>query len=354
MRARPLLAQLAVWILIWPATGLAGTKTDVIYLRNGDRITGEFKEFTQGELELSTSELGTVRIKWNAIVRIESDKWLQIELSDGTRFFGTLPATADGMDRIIAVQTLKQERLPISMDAVVRAEQIRPDESLWEQFDGYGKFGINYTKASDVLNNNISFGGSLRTLNYQTSLTFDSVLTSKGDGVDTRRANLTGSYIWLRPNRWFWAGGLAAEQNDELGIDLRLTGSGGAGRFLMQSQRTEMYLIGGLAVTQEFTRSDDAGNSNDGSNLEALINFNWTFFKLYSPKSRVSFRAILRPGITDTSRWRSNIALNMRQELYFDDLFLDLDVYYDYDGEPPPGANAKDDYGVVTSLGYEF
>ena len=164
MRARLLLAQVAaVLLLVSPAT-LAGKKTDVIYLRNGDRITGEFKEFTQGELALSTSELGTVRIKWNAIVRIESDKWLQIELSDGTRFFGTLPATENGMDRIIAVQTLKEERLPVSMDAVVRAEQIRPDESFWERLDGYGKFGINYTKASDVLSNNISFGGSLRTL----------------------------------------------------------------------------------------------------------------------------------------------------------------------------------------------
>ncbi|MEE4184970.1 MAG: DUF481 domain-containing protein [Gammaproteobacteria bacterium] len=351
---RPLMAHIAAALLIASASALAGSKTDVIHLRNGDRITGEFKEFTQGELELSTAELGTVRIKWNAIVRIESDKWLQIELSDGTRFFGTLPANANGMDRIISVQTLKQDRLPVSMDTVVRAEQIRPDESFWEQLDGYGKFGINYTKASDVLSNNISLGASLRTFNYLSSLTFDSVLTRKGDGVDTRRANLTGSYIWFRPERWFWAGGLAAEQNEELGIDLRLTGSGGVGRFLRQSQRSEIYLVGGLAVTQEFTRSDAAGNSNDGSNLEALVNFNWTFFKLYSPKSRVNFRAILRPGITDTSRWRSNIGLNMRQELYFDDLFLDLDIYYDYDSKPPPGANAKDDYGLVTSLGYEF
>ena len=45
----------------------------VIYLKNGDRITGEIKELSYGELRLSTNEMGSIEIKWEGIARIESD-----------------------------------------------------------------------------------------------------------------------------------------------------------------------------------------------------------------------------------------------------------------------------------------
>lgn len=45
--------------------------------------------------------------------------------------------------------------------------------------------------------------------------------------------------------------------------------------------------------------------------------------------------------------------VTLRREL-IEDFFVDLSVYYDYDGQPPGDDPVKDDYGVVTSVGYSF
>ncbi len=352
MTRRAITPLLYCVLLLLPAVVLSGGKTDVIYLKNGDRITGEFKTFLQGELELSTSDIGTIRIKWEAIDRIQSDKWILLETKDGTRYFGTLPDS--GTERILSLQTIKDEPLSIAMDNVVRAEQIKREQAFLERVGGYGKVGFNYTKASEVFQGNMAFNANYRTREYISSFELSTNVTRNSGGPDTRRAQLGGNLIWLRPQRWFWFGSLLGEQNDELGIDLRLSGTGGGGRFLVQSQRSELYAAGGLTVSREYTARSDGGLDDNNKNLEGLFALDWTFFKLYSPKSRIKLSTALKPSLTDSGRYRGNARLNMRQELYFDDLFWDIDIYYDYDSKPPAGANSKDDYGVVTSLGYEF
>ena len=90
---------------------MATRKTDVVYLNNGDRITGEFKELVQGELKLSTAEMGSIYIKWEGVARIESDKYIEIELRDGRRVFGQLPPDMNSSAEILSIKTLKERNL---------------------------------------------------------------------------------------------------------------------------------------------------------------------------------------------------------------------------------------------------
>jgi len=360
--ARPAAAIISTLMLWLPGQALATTdqpttrKTDVVYLKNGDRITGEFKELVQGELKLSTAEMGSIYIKWNGIARIESDKYIEMELLDGTRVFGQIPRDMNTSEEILSIKTLKKDPFEVAMDQVVRAEQIRVKDSFWDRLDGHVKLGLNYTQASDVLTWNFDGDARFRTQNHLTSLSFDSNLTRKGDGTDTSRHNLTGSRYWYLQRRWFYFGTLGAQQNEELGLDLRASVTGGGGRFLMQTQRTELYLATGLSVNKEKeTGQDDAdsGLSNAGANTELLLTADYTFFRLYSPKSRIKFTPTLWQGISDSDRLRGNVNLSLRQE-FISDLFWDLSFYYDYDSKPLQGAAAKEDFGIVTSLGYEF
>jgi len=335
---------------------MATRKTDVVYLNNGDRITGEFKELVQGELRLSTAEMGSVYIKWEGVARIESDKYIEIELRDGRRVFGQLPPDLNSSAEILSIKTLKDKPFEIKMDEVIRAEQIRVEDSFWDRLDGHLKLGLNYTQASDVLTWNIDGEARYRTQKHLTSLTFDSNLTRNGDGTDSSRHNLSGSRHWYLTNRWFYCGALGAQQNEELGLDLRASVTGGGGRFLVQSQKTELYLATGLSANREKETGDDDTNddlSNAGTNIELLLSADYTFFRLYSPKSRIKFTPTLWQGITDTDRLRGNLNLSLRQE-FISDLFWDLSFYYDYDSKPLQGADAKEDYGINTSLGYEF
>ena len=68
-------------------------KTDVVYLQNGDRITGEIKSLFRGKLEFSTDHRGTLFIEWEDIREIVSTTGQAIELTNGQRFYGPLTKT---------------------------------------------------------------------------------------------------------------------------------------------------------------------------------------------------------------------------------------------------------------------
>jgi len=75
-------------LFLLPALAKA-EKTDVIILKNGDRITGEIKNLEAGILQYKTDTMGTVNIEWRFISEIISDTNQSVELTDGTRMHGT-------------------------------------------------------------------------------------------------------------------------------------------------------------------------------------------------------------------------------------------------------------------------
>ena len=84
-----LLVATTVFLCWLPASALAA-KTDVVVLINGNAVTGEVKSLDFGSLSYSTDSMGTVNIDWEDIVTVTSEQSLQIELTDGTRYFGKL------------------------------------------------------------------------------------------------------------------------------------------------------------------------------------------------------------------------------------------------------------------------
>ena len=73
----------------------AREKSDIIWLLNGDRITGEIKQLEHGILRVSTDSLGNVSVQWEDIAKIDSDYAFQFERSDGARITGQILKTED-------------------------------------------------------------------------------------------------------------------------------------------------------------------------------------------------------------------------------------------------------------------
>src|SRR6056300_638756 len=96
-------------------------KTDVVTLINGNAVTGEIKTLDFGALRYSTDSMGTVNIDWEDIVSITSDQSLQVELANGTKYFGTLQAS--GEDFRIQVKTASEE-VDLRTEQVVRITPI--------------------------------------------------------------------------------------------------------------------------------------------------------------------------------------------------------------------------------------
>ena len=59
------------------------------------------------------------------------------------------------------------------------------------------------------------------------------------------------------------------------------------------------------------------------------------------------------PNLSDTGRVRGELDVSLKWEMIAD-LFWQLSSYHSYDNRPPTVGAEKSDYGVVTSLGYDF
>ena len=76
-----------------PAAGQG--KTDVVTLRNGDRITGEIKRLERGRLEFSTDDAGTLYLEWDKVISVVSTtRQVEVMTRDGRLFLGTLTRAA--------------------------------------------------------------------------------------------------------------------------------------------------------------------------------------------------------------------------------------------------------------------
>jgi hypothetical protein len=337
------------------SSALARDKTDVVWMSNGDRLTGEIKQLEHGKLRLSTDSLGDVSIEWDEIARIVSDYEFQFERADGKRITGTIARTPD-QKKI----TLKSDEKSVDFahDNVIRISQI--EDSFWERLNGSLSFGYSFTKASDVAQGNLGFRASHRTEIRSFTLEGSTIITNDQAGEGTQRSNLVLTMTRFRDNRWFNSYTFGFESNDELGLDLRSGVGAGIGRFLIQTNTSELALIGGIVGTAENLAPEldpDTGevivDHPSQENIEGMLGIDYSRYVFDDPTVDLSTTLTVYPSITDSGRTRAQFDVNLRWEM-IKDLYWDLSYYNTYDSAPPSGSLSTNDYGVVTSIGWSF
>jgi hypothetical protein len=340
--------MLVLLALCIPHIALA-QKTDVVYLTNGDRITGKVSEMNRGEMKFETDTMGYVYIRWEHVAGMETDKTVQFETTSGAKFFGSV-GRADNGDIVVSSGDSVQRVAP---EQVVHFSRIKADQTVWQAMDKDLRVGFSYTQASEIMRWSIGGGLNYKALTYRASLTANSLVTNNREGQDTRRADITGSFHRYLKNRFFWFASASTQTNDELGVDGRLLVSGGAGRWIFQKSRSELRIALGFAANYENPTGDPLQGSSSDTTLEGLLDIDWTVFKLSTPSSRVHAKLEYYPGLSESGRNRVDVKLNLRQE-FIKDFFWVLEGFYSHDSDPPPGAVSGDDFGITTSLAYEW
>ncbi len=320
-----------------------GKYDDVLFLKNGDRISGDVKELSKDMLRYKTDSLGTIYVRWDDIQSIETEKFLRIELKSGRRVVGTL-GRADAPEQLTISTRREDER--VYFDELIAFVPLKLRRDWIDRIEGGVKFGLNGTKGSNTLQWNLGANALYRGEDWEISSRWDSIVTDKSDDTTTERINFINTYRKLLSNRWFWSALLGYERNDELGIENRYSGGGGVGRFLIRSNSFEFLLSGGLLASREF-RTDTAN-----SQLEAYATGSLAWFKHRFPKTDIRTDITVLPSLTDSGRVRTNWDISVAREI-IEDLNLDLSVYYTTDNKSPDEAG-RDDWGVVTSIAYTF
>jgi putative salt-induced outer membrane protein YdiY len=333
----------AAFLGLLPAAAVA-EKTDVVILVNGNAVTGEVKSLEFGSLRYSTDSMGTVNIDWEDITSVSSKQALQIELSDGTRYFGGLTPTAEKF--FVRIETPSQDII-IESSSIVRITPIETSQNFLERLDGSFSFGIQTQKSSEVTTSNLATDVSYRTREYLLGLRANSSVTDQPSEPTKARQSVGLNYQRFRQNRWFTDWFTSWEKNDELGIAGRVSAGGAVGRYIIQTNKSQFSLAAGV----QGSRSNYIGEDEGATEGEGRFEIRYLRRNL-APETNFRFTATIFPLLDDFSQYRAESDLSLRREV-FEGLFLEFNVGYSYISEPPTGA-AKSDYTATTSLGYSF
>ena len=339
---------IAAALLLSVSAASQAAKTDVVLLVNGNTITGEIKSLEFGSLRYSTDSMGTVSIDWEDIVSITTKQTLQVEVSDGTRYFGVLDSAEDRFE--IKVRT-QSEEIDLHTSRIVRMTPIDAQESFLERLDGSFSFGFDTEKSSEVTTLRTAADISYRTRKYLVGLSGTLNVTDQ-PGSDAanetrRRENIGLNYQRFRNNRWFtdWTAGW--ERHDELGILSRYSLGAALGRYLVQTNQNQFSMTAGLNVTRESFIGEDESTANAEGRLQVRY-----LHRSIVPESNIILTTKVFPLLEDPSVYRTETDLIFRRE-FIDDLYFDVTLSHSYNSEPPTGAQ-KVDYTVTTSIGYSW
>jgi Protein of unknown function, DUF481 len=324
-------------------------KTDVIVLKNGDRVTGEITDLEYGLLRLSTDDMGTISIEWSAIASIDSQYTFDVQVAGGRRYAGVIATSDDGQDLSIRDDTSGGS---VPLESVVRIEEL--ETGFWERISGSLSVGFNYTKSTGIRTGSINISSQYQAERLKATLDISALETSSPDTEPSARENLTSTVQFERERPSFLMLLNSLERNDELGIDARLTTGGGLARYFGQDQDSEIMLLSGVVANQEWTNveGDVLDADETQQSLEGVLGGSWRIFRFNDPEISLASTMYLYPSLTESGRWRGNLDVSLRREI-ISDLFFDISFYESYDSAPPSGAETTD-YGIVTSLGYKF
>jgi len=341
-RYRPILLALAT-LLILPAQASAREKTDLVFLSNGDRITGEILQLSRGILRLSTNDIGNLNIEWEDVDSLNSVYSFRVENRFGHKYFGAIFVTRDGTLQVIHAGETETTR---QIDVI----EITPLEaSFWQQLDGSISLGFSYTKSNSLAQLTTDLNVRYRTAIRQLELDASSITTTQDDRASQRREDVSLSYMRLFENSaWFAIMSGGAQANDELGLDLRLIAAPGMGVDIVQTNHSLMSSAAGLAVTREWS-----ANSDGETNLEAFLGVTVSTFRYDYPKTDITIEIIAYPSLSDWGRIRAEVDVGASREI-IKDLILKVSFYDSYDSDPLDPDAAKVDYGLVTSVGWTF
>jgi len=329
--------------MLVPGASAAREKIDVVTLVNGDRVTGEIKQLDLGILTVKTDHMGTVDIEWVAVAMVESDQSFELTDVDGATYYGMVGPTDDGA----GFQVLGLDGLYfLGHDQIVRLAQI--EDEWWERWRGFIDLGLVLASANNQQDVTIDAGADYRQEKFAWRNSISGSLNDRDDAERTSRADLSSSFQRIRPNRWFWVTQVQFTRNEELNLSLRSSATGGYGRFLVQTPRSQLSAAVGLSAVREDYYGEEAGEWSG----EMVLAGSYQLFVFEGRETTLTTNLQILPSLTVSGRYRIEFYSSFRRKLVRD-FTIAFTLEESYDSKPPEGSQSSD-LRFRTSLGWSF
>ena len=343
----PVVAGLAAVILLAVSAPAWGQpKTDVVTLRNGDRLTGEIKTLNLGRLELSTDDAGTIYIEWDKVATVAASGQFEVTTVDGRRFLGSLVGTTPGAVIVAA----EDGTIIVTLPRYETLSLMPIGRSLWKKMDGSVDIGFSYTRSSNVGQASFNGDSTYRRPAFEVRLDGSATVTIRSDEEDEPddRASFAMSYVRYRGRRLFLSGAGQLESNKSLGLALRAQLGAMAGLRFANITSTQFEFGGGVVVNEE--RGVD---TEPTQNVEGMLGLKFLYYSYDSPRTNLDTSLQYYPSFNQWGRQRVQYDVTVKREL-FKDFFASLNLFYTFDSNPPNSEARRTDYGISTSLGWSY
>jgi Protein of unknown function, DUF481 len=347
MNVRVMLFCLAV-LSAWPA--LAREKTDVIVMRNGDRLTCEIKSLSADTLYISLDyALGTVSIDWFKVDHLESKQLFVVKTQGGETYSGTLSMPKYEGERPVSLEVLEPEgAVQLQRGEVAKMEQT--SERFWQRFNGSVGMGAIYNKGNQSTQYNLSSDVDYPRERWAAAVNYDSSLSSSlGASTASRNQIDSSAYHLMGWNNWYYKGIADFLQSSEQGIQLQSTFGGGIGRYLMNTNHTSITVTGGLAY-QRIVYQEKQPVARTEDVVSAWLSGQAKLFRF--DKTNLTVAASLLPALSDPGRVHFNLNASYYVKVW-GNLKFNMSFYGNWDTRPPAGFSSSD-YGTSTGLNWTF
>jgi hypothetical protein len=321
------------------------SKSDIVYMKNGDKITCEIKSLEKGQLTVKPDYTSSsIVLDWEKVDHIESRQNFVITDPKGTVYTGAIRHDQKTKDlTILGSDTTKLPNL-----SVIQIEEL--GESFWKRMRGNIDLGLSFAKSNDQKNISLQSGLYYQSREHLFSLDSNSQFTSQQKTEDTNETNVkTALYKQLRQSNWYYGGIANFLSSTAQQIDLRSTLGGGLAKRIIFTNRTNLNAVGGLALTVE----RDAPGTTSTARTRALDSSFAVQYSTFRFDSTTFNTALwVYPSLTSPGRVRFTV----NQDVYYKflgDFYIRMSFYDNFDNQPVVGAPSNN-LGGSTSVGWSF
>lgn len=320
-------------------------KTDVVYMKNGDKITCEIRSLSQGQLTIKQEYANsTVVLDWLKVDHIESSQRFVVIDTNGRSASGKLSETAS--ERIVSIQELTEEKIP--HEDVVSIQET--GKTFFRSLQGDIDLGLSFAQSN--AQKNLTVQGDL---NYQgkkdiAALNISSQFSSQTQVNDTNETTMkTGFFRELRKSNWYGGGIANFLSSSEQQIELQTTLGGALAIRPVYTNKTNLSFFAGLVYTDQRDNSGTTSTAPSHS-LNAAGAVQYSTFRFDS----VSFDTTVwvYPGLTTPGRVRMTVNEDIYYKFYRD-FYIRGSFYDNYDNRPVEGAPSNN-LGFTSTVGWSF
>jgi hypothetical protein len=327
--------------------GAPRTKTDIVYMRNGDKITCEVKSLSKGQLTVGVDYTkDNVVIDWTKVAHVESTQQFIVTDPQGKISYGSL--TGDENEKTVTVKVTESAPVTIAQNSVVEIDEL--GTSFFRRMRGNISVGTTIAQANSQSTLAAQSSVTYQSEKYVDTFSWNSQFITQKNASNTAETTVNSSvFRQLKRSNWYGGGLANFLSSSAQQISLQSIYGGALARRLIYTNKTNFTAIGGLGYTVQQNSSASAQPGTTHA-LDSAFALQYATFRF----DKVNFNTTVwaYPGLTEPGR----IRMTFNQDVYYKflgNLYISFNFYDNYDNRPVLGAPSNN-LGTSTTIGWSF